>query len=163
MQESKLINQTRNIKLILTILVILILAGGGLFVAYSLTKENNIAEEKSSASNATEKVKYMPGEIIIGFSSIPDQATDAKLREISQLDDLKLTRRLNETTYLYSSITLRDNALVGINSGNLVNGNWGDLDRGTNQTLTLLNENSKTELPNFNYAEPNYTVEAFGN
>lgn len=163
MIESKLIEQKKNFKLIFTLVFLILLGIGVFFIARTLMNQSNISEKSTSASNAIEEVDYMPGEIIIGFDSVPTISSDSQLLKLTQLPDFKLKKRLNETTYLYESITLRDNALVGINTGNTENGKWGVMDQGTIRTLTLLNEKGKQDVPGFKYAEPNYKVQTFGN
>ncbi|MBP9758150.1 hypothetical protein KBD45_00505 [Candidatus Dojkabacteria bacterium] len=163
MIESKLIEQKKNVKIMITLVFLILLGIGVFFIARTLMNQSDISEKTTSASNAVEKVDYMPGEIIIGFDSVPPISSDTKLIEITQLPDFKLKKRLNETTYLYESITLRDNAFVGIDSGNTIDGKWGIMDQGTNKTLTLLNDKGKKEITGLKYAEPNYKVQTFGN
>lgn len=162
MKLQKSVYKKRNplLGLGISMSVVAILVSGGFFVSRTLMEQNNIAETQTSASNVSERVNYAPGEFLVSFSSPPANTFESELQDATQLFDLKVKQRLNDTTYLIESVTLRNNAMVGINSNNLVDSKWGKLDFGTHRILTTLNENPE-EVNNLEFAEPNYTVQTF--
>lgn len=141
--------------------VLAVLVAAGFFAARGLRNEN-IAETETSASNAADKVNYAVGEILVSFKAEPPTDVTTRLQQaVPQVSDLKLKNKVTPTIYLYESETLKNNSIIGINSGSFTSGKWGKVDNGMNTVLTSLNKDAKSTIPEFDFAEPNYKVETF--